>query len=211
MLFILAWLAALFLSVSAARRRFRSLMRVINASCSRLSFAAHPVRSRSRSSSSRFSSAARSSRSRSFSRLTRSRASNPAFSSFCFFFSFRLSSSSCRRRVGSHDSRDEQRAYLFVRDVHQRERRGFLLRTISAERVGWAMKEHTFSASSPSASFLRAFFKSASSFLIIPSNAASLANPSSLNVSVHSLLLTSSRPSRMLSKCVKSFSFCRSW
>ena len=114
MFFILACAAALFLSDKAALRRRRSFILVMiaycsessakalqetdgdcNTSCSRRSLVAHSSKLFSRSSSSRFSSASFSSRSFSFSRLARALASKPAFISFCFFFSFSASSSSC--------------------------------------------------------------------------------------------------------------------
>lgn len=112
--FILACAAALFRSDNAAFRRPRSLILLMIAycskrsvkaskqvdgkyhtSCSRRSLAAQSSKLFSRSSSSRLPSASFSSRSFSFSRLARALASKPAFISFCFFFSFIPSSSSC--------------------------------------------------------------------------------------------------------------------
>lgn len=121
MLFIRACDAALLRSVSAAFRLLRSLILSMIASCSLRSFAAQLVRSRSRSSDSRFSSAARSSRSRSFSRLARSRASYPAFKSFCFFFSFTPSSSSCTGGQRARRVSSAVRTHLVVRHVYQGE------------------------------------------------------------------------------------------
>ena len=114
MFFILACAAALFRSDKAAFRRRRSFILVMIAywsknsaralketdgqchtSCSRRSLVVHSSKLFSRSPSSRLSSASFSSRSLSFSRLARALASNPAFMSFCFFFSFSPSSSSC--------------------------------------------------------------------------------------------------------------------
>lgn len=67
-------------------------------SCSCRVRCAQPGKSVSRSASSFFSSRSFSSRSFSFSRRARARASNPAFKSFCFFFSLRPSSSSWEPR-----------------------------------------------------------------------------------------------------------------
>lgn len=101
-LFIRACDAALLRSPSAAFRLLRSLMRSMTEACSARTRVTHADGSAARSSSSLRSSAARSSSAFSFSRRARARASNPALRSFCFFFSFKLSSSSYTNQSSDH-------------------------------------------------------------------------------------------------------------
>jgi hypothetical protein len=154
--------AALLRSPSAAFHLLRSLMRSITEACSRRTRATQADGLAICSSSCLRSSAARSSIALSFLRRARARASNPASSSFCFFFSFTPSGGEGHTwSSGVSTNGKEGSSYKTLMNASRNSNRVITM------------------VSSPSlAAFFCSFLKPASSFLIAWSTTASSLEPS---------------------------------